>query len=129
MKLLDALKDVTDADLVEINKQIVDTENLLLGLKRARGVVMSALGKAPKHGGARKKSTQVTSGDSGSAAETAPQTRIDQYRESVYRYLLANGPQSQASLCKQLSIPTGSITATLKHPWFTHTAKGVDLAK
>jgi len=127
MKFVDALKAVTQDDLREINDKIVETEKYLQGLKRAREIVKGALGMGPQRGGPRP--AQRSSVPQPSATEPAQPTRKEQYREVVYKYLLANGPQSQAVLCKQCGVPGGSITEVLKHPWFTHTAKGVDLAK
>lgn len=126
MKFIDALAAVTQDDLNEVNTTIEELENQLSGLKRARGVILSALGKAPKRSGAVKGRVSKSLDDT-FTVDSAPLTKLDEYRQAVYRYLAANGPQQQATLAKRCNIPSGSMTAVVGHKWFVVTSRGVEL--
>lgn len=144
-KLLEALQEVTEADLAEIDAQIQSLEAELAGLKAARSVVAARLGVATGRGKAARKKPDggaayagqsdakakdvQTDVDDGTDSHGAP-TLTGQRREAIYKYLTSHGATRQVVLMRELGIPQGSMGALVKHIWFQVLEDGrVDIAR
>lgn len=146
---LEALEQVSEQDLEEIRTKAEEAEALAERLRGVQRVIEIKLGLRPAPGmhsrgtgGGRKKKAAAgeesespagaASADSAPPAVVAgspPMTQTERHRAAVREFLMANGPQSQAVVCKRTGVPIGSITNVLKHPWFTHTARGIELTR
>ena len=129
MSLLEALSEATDSDLEDVEAKLVELEKEVAALKELRKVLAAKLGKdLPKSGrGGRRKVAAGTAEDEDGDGFGRAGTLIAR-RRTIFEYITANGPQTQAELCKQCSIPTGSISATVDHNFFKQLPDGrIDL--
>lgn len=136
MSLYEALKNVTQKDLDEVTAAIENLTRDLEQQRELRKLIEIKLGVKRAHGGRRVRAQvepvegSPVSGKTAAAAVDEPKrplTAIDKYRQQVKEYLMANGPQLQAKICKDCKIPLGSITAVLNFAWFAKTDRGVEL--
>lgn len=132
MSLFEALKNVTKEDLDKCIGRISEIEAELDGLKVARKLIEARLGLTPPRvnnfkGRRRQNTAEQVSGEQ--SAEPQQYTLTERHRLRAKEYLMANGPTHQAALAKRCDIPQGSITAVLKHSWFAHTSRGVELTR
>lgn len=137
VSLLEALKTVTEADLTEVNEKIAAMESELNDFKQLQKVIEIKLGMrrsmfqtpGANRGGRPRKRPETPADGSAEISPASQYTTAERHRMRVREYIMANGPASQATICKQCDIPHGSITAVLKHDWFTFTARGVELTR
>lgn len=136
MSLFEALKNVTKEDLDKCIERIKEIEAELAGMKAARRLIETRLGiEHPRlsnfKGRRPRKAAEDASGEASGEQSAEPQqyTATERHRLRAKEYLMANGPTHQAALAKRCDIPAGSITAVLKHPWFAHTSRGVELTR
>lgn len=143
MKLLEALNALKQSDLDDIVAKIATIEAELDQLKELRKVIEIKLGvRKPRgahlrgKGRTRKQATsEESSADPGepgafrSPSGAGQYTATEQHRLRAREFLMANGPTKQGALAHRCGIPAGSITAVLKHDWFTTTARGVELTR
>lgn len=145
MNLLEALNSITQKDLDDVVGKIGTLEAELDQLKELRKVIEIRLGiRKPLGAHLRGKGRPRKSKDETSEAETSDPgepgafrspsgggqyTATERHRIEARKFLMANGPTKQAALAHRCGIPAGSITAVLKHEWFTHTSRGVELTR
>lgn len=154
MSLKEALSQIKQSDLDDINNEIESVEKNLAELKELRKVIEIKLGfQKPRGkgnwGGARRKKTtedpappkpegpkgpldpswvhrQPLTG--GIALGQAGGGITDTYRGKCKEYLMANGPTKVPRLATMCDIPYGSMNAVLKHRWFKSGPNGVELS-
>jgi len=141
MKLLEALNSLKQSDLDDIVAKIESLDAELSQLKELRKVIEIKLGVRKPQGfhlkgkgrprKPREESTESTDpGEPGafrSPSGAGQYTATEQHRLLAREFLMAHGPTKQNALAHRCGIPAGSITAVLKHEWFTTTARGVEL--
>jgi hypothetical protein len=125
-ELLTSLENATAADLEVLDAEITQKEVHVAMLKEVRRILRVRFGltSAPS---SRLPKTKAKTAELTPTAAPEDLSQTDRYRQAVYRYIMANGPASQAALCKALNIPDGSMTAVISHKWFHKTTRGIDL--
>jgi len=127
-ELLTLVGKATADDLKAVDEAIAAKEREIDSLRAVRKVIALATGAESAQG---RKKPQAARSDSpaGGANGNPNRTVSDERREKIAKYLYANGKTGSAALCRVLSIPTGSITATLAHPWFVTGSDGISLSE
>lgn len=138
-KLVEVLSNATQEDFDALTVRIQELQSELDSLLEVQKVIGLRLGliEKKKWGGGRKpaaanvESGQDSVAEEDSDAPTPPvgTTRTEFYRKLASEYIQANGPKPLADICRHTRIPSGSITAVVKHPMFVKTAIGYGLAK
>jgi len=137
VKLMDALAEVGQSDLDELDKEIEAIQNRLDQLKEVRKIIQIKLGLRNPVGanfrGGRKSRDAVSpsvekSGSSESPQLSSQMTVTEQYRSDARKFIMANGPQQSGAIARACGIPSGSITAVLKHKSFKQCQHGWELS-
>ena len=140
MNLMEALSGVTQSDLDEITAKCEALETELSQLREVRKIIEVKLGvrKPVGHnlkGRPKRRSVEDTENTPATLTHSAMNstgqayTQTELHRIAARKYLQQHGCTSQSGLAKQCNIPAGSITAVLRHDWFMHTARGVELSR
>lgn len=150
MSLRDALEQITQSDLDDVNKQIETAEAELAKLTELRRIIEIKLGFAKPRGkgnwgGAlRKKAAPADPPPATVVSDDEPEAPLpaaveagvrrtatgvtDVYRCKAREFLMANGTTKLTRLAAMCDIPPGSITAVVKHRWFTSGTAGIGLS-
>lgn len=137
MSLREALQQIKQSDLDDVNKEIEDVERALDELKDIREVIEIRLGfkRRSKVEGTPPRKTQpaAPAAAAPAAAKSAPPGRTlggitEEYRAKCREYLMANGPTKMIRLAAMCGIPSGSMPAVVNHRWFNKTVDGVALS-
>lgn len=139
--LLDALSKLTQADLDQVNKELDELQAQVAQMTELKRVIEVKLGVSKPRGwhlkearakakAARSSKPEAESDESSVEAENASAavSRTEQYRAKAREYLMANGTTKLSALASNCSIPHGSISAVVKHRWFTNGTAGVGLS-
>ncbi|GAB5444857.1 MAG: hypothetical protein Fues2KO_52060 [Fuerstiella sp.] len=127
MKLLEALKTATVNDLLDLERRIDELSRETEMLKEVWSILKHRFPDPVVPEIAERDVPELPDEVVPELNETAedpaerfgkPGAKITQRRQKIFEYLIANGPQTQMQLVNELGIPTGSITATLDHPYF-----------
>lgn len=126
--LLNALNSVTEDDFDAMQKEIDGKRNDLHSLEALQKVIAVKLGKIPEKA-PRGKAANFTAVNPDEEQAPAGTSQTEFRRKRVKEYIMANGPMPLNKIAKQTGIPSGSISAVMKHPMFTQTALGYGLAE
>jgi hypothetical protein len=123
------IQGATDADLDRVDARIGDLERELDALRGVRKLLMLRLGKVNKPG----PKPAPSDPDAPPRAKPGPKPKggdaTGEHRRAVAKYLLHCGVCRPAVIQKDLSIPEGSMTLVLDHPWFVRDPNGFKLSR